>query len=147
METDYSTARFFAIGGIGYGKGFTVDEARDNYVAIQRSNFPHIDAAELTDGNLRPVLWQAPEGVTGFFTDGGAPYWTQEGEKARQADWTTELVDNPFAPVVIVDVEAEPPTPVHRFDTTGRAERWLDHHEDQLKVARGGFHIDSPSED
>lgn len=97
--TDYSNARYFAISGLGYGKGFTVAEAIENYVQTQLVNHraedtifetrPKFEAA-LREGNLKAEVWLAPEGFTGFMTGQGA-HWTREVDgKTEYREFTVE---------------------------------------------------------
>lgn len=80
--TDYSDARYFAISGAGYGKGFTPEEARENYEKTQAMNFRHIDKAEWREGgDFAPDLWMAPEGATGFILGVGGLHWTDSDGK------------------------------------------------------------------
>ena len=77
-QKDYADAPYYAITGLGYGKGFTVTEAYENYVQSQLRNLrakdtiyetkPKFEAA-LRNGDLRPDIWKAPEGTTGFVLD------------------------------------------------------------------------------
>lgn len=73
--TDYSTARFYAITGIGYGKGFDAQEASRNYVNTQLRNVPAEQTvfktrakfrAALVTGELKPEVYYAPDGASGF---------------------------------------------------------------------------------
>lgn len=84
--TDYSDARFYAISGIGYGKGFTAEEAVENYVKIQLRNHPAKNTvfgtrakweAALRTGEAKPQVWHAPEGATGFILDSRI-HWTMK---------------------------------------------------------------------
>lgn len=95
--TDYTTALFWAISGIGYGKGFTAEEAEANYVTAQLRNYRAKDTiygtgpkfrAALESGDLRPSIWQAPEGTTGFFSDGQI-HWTR-GDGDRRGSLAME---------------------------------------------------------
>ena len=84
--TDYTDARFWAISGLGYGKGFTPEEAVENYVKSQLRNIrasdtifktrPKFEAA-LRDGEAKAQVWKSPEGYTGFVTGMGSQ-WTRE---------------------------------------------------------------------
>ena len=99
--TNYSTARYWAISGIGYGKGFSEQEARENYVAIQERNWARMGYAgespdlrtALTEGELQPVTYLAPEGADGFFSDGRV-HWTQDGQHMREAT-VDDVLTNP----------------------------------------------------
>lgn len=81
---DYSEARFYAISRIGYGKGFTADEAIENYVRIQLRNYPPRTTvfktkakweAALRTGEAKPTLFHAPEGAVGFVLDYTTVRW------------------------------------------------------------------------
>lgn len=83
---DYSTARFWAISSIGYGKGFDAAEALENYVKTQLRNHPASTTVfktkakweeALRTGEAKPTLFQAPEGYTGFVIGMGS-HWTRE---------------------------------------------------------------------
>lgn len=81
---DYTDARYWAISGLGYGKGFTPEEAVENYVAIQLRNYrakdtifgtrPKFEAA-LREGEVKAEVWKAPEGTTGFVVDHRGLQW------------------------------------------------------------------------
>lgn len=89
---DYTDARYWAIGGIGYGRGFTAQEALDNYVSVQLRNWKghtRITEDRLRDGELKPKVYLAPEGVQGFVID-------HEGMK-----W--EFGNDEYSPVYIED--------------------------------------------
>ena len=78
--TDYSDASFFAISTIGYGRGFTPDEAVSNYYDTQVSNFAHLHRLrakrrEIIAEAAPPTVWEAPEGTEGFTTDGSRVFW------------------------------------------------------------------------
>lgn len=58
---------YYAITGLGWGRGDTPVEAEQTYLRIQRQNF-----RSLTDEDLAEAwgfVWQAPEGATGFVMD------------------------------------------------------------------------------
>lgn len=73
---DYSNSRYFAISGIGYGKGDSPVEAIENYVASQLRNIPASrtifgtkkawEAALRNDPAASARVWRAPLGATGF---------------------------------------------------------------------------------
>lgn len=85
--TDYTEARFYAISGLGYGKGFTATEAYENYVQTQLRNTrakdtiyetkPKFEAA-LRTGDLKPDIWQAPEGTAGFVIDSSLRWYDDD---------------------------------------------------------------------
>lgn len=74
---DYTGARFYAITGIGYGKGFTAEEAVENYIATQCRNFKASREEVLAESWGR--IWQAPEGTIGFVLDSSVQ-WEVGGE-------------------------------------------------------------------
>lgn len=85
---DYSKSRFYAISGIGYGKGDTPEEAVDNYVATQLRNHPAKNTvfktkpkweAALRSGDAKGIVWEAPEGTVGFVLDGRVRWEDAEG--------------------------------------------------------------------
>ena len=76
---NYTDSRYWALSGMGWGRGFTPEEAIENYVATQLQNFAaeqtifktteNFEAALRGQGSeksLRPNLWKAPPGVSGF---------------------------------------------------------------------------------
>lgn len=81
---DYNGAPYWAISGVGYGRGFTAEEAVENYVAIQLRNYPASTTifktkpkweAALRDGEAKAEVWKAPEGTTGFVVDHRGLQW------------------------------------------------------------------------
>ena len=77
LSTD--DANVYAISSIGWGKGFTQDEAIEQYVKMQLSAYPAKQTVfktrkafeeDLRNGSLKPQLFNAPEGTTGFVLDG-----------------------------------------------------------------------------
>jgi hypothetical protein len=83
--TDYSDARYFAISGAGYGKGYTPEEARENYEKTQAMNFRHIEKSEWQEGGeFAPVVWLAPEGATGFVMGMGTHWTDSDGQTVRE---------------------------------------------------------------
>ena len=90
---DYSDARFFAISSIGYGKGFTAEEAVENYVATQLANHPASSTVfgtkakweeALRSGEAQADVWQAPEGWTGFVLGFDGLHWTRDVEEGGE---------------------------------------------------------------
>ena len=88
MSKDYSNSRFFAISGIGYGKGDSPVEAIENYVASQLRNIPFKSTVfktkaefeeALRTGSGQAVVWKAPEGATGFVLGMGLR-WEIDGQ-------------------------------------------------------------------
>lgn len=93
MDTDRNIedARFWAISGLGYGRGFTPGEAIENYVATQLRNMPAKNTIfetkpkwekALRTGEAKARVWHAPEGVTGFVTDGRL-HWLMPGPDGK----------------------------------------------------------------
>jgi hypothetical protein len=83
--TDYTNARFYAISSIGYGKGFTAEEAIENYVATQMRSYSWKTTifkskkeweAALRTGDAQAQVWQAPEGAEGFVLSTDGIFWT-----------------------------------------------------------------------
>jgi hypothetical protein len=81
---DYSGARYWALGPMGYGKGFTAFEAVQNYVSVQLRNFPAKTTvfktrakfkAALEGGEVAAKVLMAPEGYDGF-VHGMGSWWT-----------------------------------------------------------------------
>lgn len=79
----YDDAPFWAITGIGYGRGFTADEAVENYRAIQRRNFPHMSSDDLDE--CWGYVWRAPDGTTGFHADSKV-WWELSDDSNVEAD-------------------------------------------------------------
>jgi hypothetical protein len=88
MSDTTDTARFWAISGLGWGKGNTPGEAIENYVEAQLRNWPAKStvyktpmkwAKALRTGEAKPDVWLAPEGTTGFVSGMGS-HWTSPGE-------------------------------------------------------------------
>lgn len=85
-------ATYYAISGIGYGRGDTPVEAvvthRQYAVAAKPSwvNMPNWQD-RLDDPELQPVVFRAPADATGFRLEGGSSvYWIDEtGNLVRRA--------------------------------------------------------------
>lgn len=84
---DYSKALFYAISGLGYGKGFTPEEAVENYVTTQLRNYPAKSTIyktrpkwqeALRTGDAKAVVWEAPEGTVGFVLDSRVRWYDAE---------------------------------------------------------------------
>lgn len=100
---NYSNARYFAISSIGYGKGFSEEEALENYVKSQLRNIPFEHTifetkkeweAALRSGMAQAQVWLAPEGWTGFTLAFDGLRWKRDVKGAteyRKAQ-ITELV-------------------------------------------------------
>jgi hypothetical protein len=52
---------YYAISGLGWGRGDTIEAAHRNYVKWK---------AALETGDAKPDIWLAPEGTKGFIYDG-----------------------------------------------------------------------------
>lgn len=92
MTKDYSEARYWAISGMGYGKGFTPEEAVENYVVTQMRNYRVKDTVfktkkefetALRTGEVRPAMFRSPEGYTGFQMGMGSQ-WVKEVDGVRE---------------------------------------------------------------
>ena len=91
---DYSDARYYAISSIGYGKGFTPEEAEENYLAQQARNFSHLHRTmkgRIAKGRemAPPAIFKAPADATGFILD-GAVRWTIPTEGGQRLEAVTE---------------------------------------------------------
>lgn len=73
-----NTPRFYAITGLGWGRGDTAQEAIDNYLRVVRKNFPHLSDEERDE--VWGFVWEAPEGTTGFFIDNRV-HWLDAEER------------------------------------------------------------------
>jgi hypothetical protein len=89
---DYGKAQFWAISSIGYGKGFSPEEALDNYVKTQVRNFAASTTVfktkakweeALRSGEAAPEIWKAPEEADGFVFGMGAP-WPKDEQRVRE---------------------------------------------------------------
>lgn len=78
MPENDNTPRYWAISGLGYGKGNTPGEAIENYVAAQKRNLPAKSTIygtpkkwdeALRTGEAKADVWRAPDGATGFVLD------------------------------------------------------------------------------
>lgn len=79
--SDYTFAPFYAVTGIGYGKGFTVDEALDNYREAQRRNFSHLSDDELDEA--WGFVWAVPETTVGFAADSTIWWELDDGTRVK----------------------------------------------------------------
>lgn len=80
--TDYTAARFYAISQIGYGKGFTAEEALENYVQHQLPRWKDTIfktkkqwEEALRTGGAKAEVWKAPEGTVGFVLSYDGIFW------------------------------------------------------------------------
>lgn len=64
---------YYALTGIGWGRGSTPSEAVENYLSAQRRNFPHLSEDELQE--VWGFVWQAPAGTTGFYDSPRGMTW------------------------------------------------------------------------
>lgn len=84
MTTNTISHNFYAISGLGWGRGETPDAARKAYVETQLRNYqasmtvfktkPKFRAA-LESGELAPDVWQPPTGTVGFVIDHRGLMW------------------------------------------------------------------------
>lgn len=88
MEQITHTPRYWAISGMGYGKGNTPGEAIENYVATQKRNLPAKSTVfktpkawdeALRTGAAKADVWHAPEGTVGFVLDPSLKWETADG--------------------------------------------------------------------
>lgn len=63
-NTDYSDARFWAISGLGYGKGYSVEEAVINHDEWVGRDFKKMLAVPIEEVGL--VVWESGDDVDGF---------------------------------------------------------------------------------
>lgn len=75
--TDYTKARIWAISGIGYGKGDTIEQAVENHDSTQARNYGSMLSVPVTDVPL--LVWQSPEGTEGFVLESKGPRWEIDG--------------------------------------------------------------------
>lgn len=84
MSKDYSNARFYAISSIGYGKGFTAEEAVENYVKTQLRNHDWRNTIfqsrkdweeALRTGEAKAQVWAAPREAEGFVLAYDGLHW------------------------------------------------------------------------
>lgn len=113
-DRDIAQARFWAISGIGYGKGFTPGEAIENYVAVQMRDTPAKNTifgtrakweAALRTGEAKADVWHAPEGVTGFVTDGRL-HWLTPGEDGKDVYLDPNAVDQLLDDTQVAEIKA-----------------------------------------
>lgn len=64
---------FYAITGLGWGRGDSLMVAVEEYLKAQRRSFPHLSQDELEEA--WGFVWLAPEGATGFFDGVQGFYW------------------------------------------------------------------------
>lgn len=102
----YKTARYFAISAIGYGKGFTQEEALENYVKTIMRDIPVSSTVfdtrkeweeALRSGVAQAQVWIAPEGWDGFLLAFDGLSWKRDvkGKTEYRKAQITELVYNP----------------------------------------------------
>lgn len=98
-ETTAPTPRYYALSGLGWGRGNTPGEAIENYVESNSRNwkmtiFKSRAGFEkaLRTGDAKPQVWHAPEGATGFVQD-TILRW-QIGDEYVPADYRTQLLDD-----------------------------------------------------
>lgn len=101
-NTTETTPRYYALNGIGWGRGNTPGEAIENFVANvgrrwkttvykSRASFEK----ELRTGDIKPQVWHAPEGTTGFVLD-SILNWTSgdDNDVYTPADYRDQLLDD-----------------------------------------------------
>lgn len=96
------TGRYWAITGLGWGRGETAEEATANYVAAQLRNYRAADTvfetrpkfkAALETGECAARVWQAPEGTEGFYADPTIHWQGANDEDLGTASAETMVVD------------------------------------------------------
>jgi hypothetical protein len=97
IKEDAMQPTFYAITGLGWGKGDTPIEAVETYLRIQRTNFPHLTDDEITE--VWGFVWQAPEDATGFSLD--SRLWWQTDAGPREADASERVLPIGVLPDVV----------------------------------------------
>lgn len=89
METP--ARRYWAISGIGWGRGTSPDEAVQNYIETQQLNHKHLTEEQLAQGGeLGPDVWYAPEGTEGFVL-GGKLIWVTADDVYTDAELSQKI--------------------------------------------------------
>lgn len=71
---------YYAITGIGWGRGETPQAALGAYLNTQLRNFPRLSVDDLL-GEDSPwgFIWRSPQGTTGFYDSPSGMFWRVEG--------------------------------------------------------------------
>lgn len=82
---------YYAISGVGYGTGGTVEEAVDSHRRYALAARPSWIArsewrARLTEDDTQPTVFRSPEHADGFTFHGATVAWTRAGGFIRYAD-------------------------------------------------------------
>lgn len=88
---DYSKAQFWAISSLGYGKGFSLNEAIVNHDKTISRDYGSMLSVPVTFVPL--MVWKPKdENVTGFYLDGSGPHWTVGDEGVGQDSSLEEII-------------------------------------------------------
>lgn len=99
-QVDYSKARYYAIYSLGYGRGFTAEEAKENYYESVANDMPKTRTKDewmsYLMQNSQQVVWRSPEGAQGFVKVGSTIRWMISDGLVSATD--EQVVDNPYDP-------------------------------------------------
>jgi len=84
------TNTYWAISGLGWGKGETPEKAVKTYLRVQRQNFRHLSAEEILEARGQVLL--APEGATGFAMGFEDSWLDADGGPLSEIDYPTQVV-------------------------------------------------------
>lgn len=73
-KDDYTNARYWAISTLGYGKGFSVEEAVANHDEWVGRDYA--ESLKVPIGSVALTVWESGDDVDGF---AGTTYWTSGG--------------------------------------------------------------------
>lgn len=97
---------YFAISSIGWGKGFTPEDAVNVYVTTQLRNHPAKNTVfgtkkkweqALREGEAKPDVWLPPAGTTGFVIDDRGLHWLDEGDNYTPAELEHKVAAEPVS--------------------------------------------------
>src|SRR5690349_5370067 len=110
MSTDYSKARFFALGSMGYGKGFDAEEAVENYVKTQVRNHRIKDLIFKTKAEFETYLrsnvevFKAPDdfapGFSVGFIIGFGTRWTRTDDDGKIVEYREFRIEDKVSPII-----------------------------------------------
>jgi hypothetical protein len=80
--------RLWAVSGLGWGRGETVEEAVRNHDEIVGRDWGKMLSVPINEVGL--AVWECPDWATGFVTDGSLR-WTAEGHGSYKADPEKEI--------------------------------------------------------
>ena len=75
---------YYAITGIGWGRGETPEAAVEEYYRAQKRSWPHLTLSQL-DEDFWGFVWNAPEGATGFYAESDL-HWRMEDGSVEDSD-------------------------------------------------------------